>query len=112
MMRGTYYRWSEDRQGNLYADILGTEMTLSAVPGIGEIWATVPNRALSPDEARMLGVRLIEAAALSDTGAVRRPEPPLAQAPPDGETESRSAPVNAVTDASAGSFFQADVVGK
>lgn len=30
--------------------------------------ATVPNRPMSPDEARMIGVRLIEAATLADNG--------------------------------------------
>lgn len=50
------------------ADILGTDTSITADPESGTVAATVPNRPMSPDEARMIGVRLIEAATLADNG--------------------------------------------
>lgn len=64
-MRGTYTRWTTDG-GRLTADILGADTDVQADLTAGTVDAVVPDRALSPDEARMIGVRLIEAAALAD----------------------------------------------
>jgi hypothetical protein len=65
-MRGTYSRWTRDEDGTLEADILGADTSVVAVPTSGTVSVTVPKRPLSPDEARMIGVRMIEAAALAD----------------------------------------------
>lgn len=66
-MKGTYYRWTRDGD-LLHADILGDDTNVIADPDSGKIVVTIPNRPLSPDEARMIGVRMIEAAALADAG--------------------------------------------
>jgi hypothetical protein len=73
-LKGTYYRWtkSEGQRANesaaLTADILGTDTNVVAVPEEGLVYASVPSRGLSPNEARMIGVRLIEGATLADNG--------------------------------------------
>jgi len=67
-MQGTYFRWTRGDGTALLADILGTDTEIQATPESGTVLATVPDRPLSPDEARMIGVRLIEAAALADNG--------------------------------------------
>lgn len=84
-MRGTYFRWTRVRAIDgtenlaeqpefLRADILGTDTSIEAYPADGTVCAEVPGRPLDPDEARMIGVRLIEAAALADNGrSVREP---------------------------------------
>lgn len=80
-IRGTYYRWTraggvrtDDAPANLVADILGADTNVLADPKSGMVSATVPNRPMSPDEARMIGVRLIEAAVLADNGrSIRTP---------------------------------------
>lgn len=75
-MQGTYYRWTRDRDvpSILEADILGSDTQIVANIGDGMIGAVVPSRPLSPDEARMIGVRLIEAAALAGmSSSVREP---------------------------------------
>jgi hypothetical protein len=79
-MKSTYFRWTKvtDPDGVmpefLRADILGTETNIEAHPTAGTVRASVPRRPLDPDEARMIGVRLIEAAALADGGrSVREP---------------------------------------
>lgn len=64
-LRGTYTRWTQVGDA-LAADILGADTDVMANPATGRISATVPQRPMSPDEARMIGVRLIEAAALAD----------------------------------------------
>jgi hypothetical protein len=64
-MRGTYTRWTAVG-GQLIADILGSDTGIQADPAAGTIEAVMPDRPISPDEARMIGVRLIEAAALAD----------------------------------------------
>lgn len=72
-MRGTYTRWTEVSGGAFQADILGDDTDVTADPTTGKVSATVPNRPMSPDEARMIGVRLIEGAALADAErAIRR----------------------------------------
>lgn len=65
-MKGTYYRWSRTEQGTLTADILGPEIDVTANPVAGTVFLIAPTRSLSPDEARMIGVRLIEAANIAD----------------------------------------------
>ena len=65
-MRGTYSRWTRGGDGNLDADILGSDTMVTVFPSTGKVAVTVPDRPLDPDEARMIGVRLIEAAALAD----------------------------------------------
>lgn len=78
-MKGTYYRWTRQHnpQGNqdlLRADILGAETDVVAYPETGVVRAKVPSGDLDADTARMIGVRLIEAAALADDGrSVREP---------------------------------------
>lgn len=64
-LKGTYTRWTQVGDA-LAADILGADTSVVADPQSGRISATVPDRPMSPDEARMIGVRLIEAAALAD----------------------------------------------
>lgn len=72
-MRGTYTRWTEIESGMLQADILGDDTDVTADATTGKVSATMPSRPMSPDEARMIGVRLIEGAALADAErAIRR----------------------------------------
>ena len=64
----------------LRADLLGMPFGVTAFPGRAVVELhTVPLQPpldLSPDEARLLGVRLIEAAALADGDrAIRRKKP-------------------------------------
>lgn len=68
-MKGTYYRWTRTRATKdcpefLTADILGNDIDITVLP-TGEVGVKVPNRPLNPDEARMIGVRIVEAAALA-----------------------------------------------
>jgi hypothetical protein len=80
-MRGTYFRWTrrdrkDGRAGDtvLAADILGADVDIIADPSTGLVQATIPARPMDVDTARMIGVRLIEAAALADNGrSVREP---------------------------------------
>lgn len=78
-MRGTYYRWTRQHnpsgnQDSLRADILGAETDIVAYPERGMVQARIPSGDLDADTARMIGVRLIEAAALADAGrSVREP---------------------------------------
>lgn len=66
-----YTRWTRTPHlaapGELVADILGMDVKVAAIPGEGIVvleWQG--GKPLNPDEARMIGVRLIEAAALAD----------------------------------------------
>lgn len=62
-----YTRWTRDEGSQaLVADILGSDTNVVAHPNGGTVSCRVPERPLSPDEARMIGVRLIEAASLAD----------------------------------------------
>lgn len=72
-MLRNYTRWrAADDHGMLYADLLGTQHDIVADPAEGKVWLNGVK--LSPDEARLIGVRLIEAAALADGDrAIRRP---------------------------------------
>jgi hypothetical protein len=78
-MRGTYFRWTRiratsDQPEHLRADILGSKINIEAHQAAGTVRASIPRKHLEPDEARMIGVRLIEAAALADNGrSVREP---------------------------------------
>jgi hypothetical protein len=78
-MKGTYFRWTrkratETQTETLDADILGSDIRITAVPSTGLIVVTVPDRPIDADEARLIGVRLIEAAALADDSrSVREP---------------------------------------
>lgn len=77
LMRGTYYRWTqqyhpEGNQDLLRADILGADTDIVAYPETGMVRASIPEGDLDPDTARMIGVRLIEAAVLADNGRSTR----------------------------------------
>jgi hypothetical protein len=80
-MKGTYYRWTRVRAGVrgtdheiLSADILGAEVDINADPSAGTVTATIPSGPMDPDTARMIGVRLIEAAVIADNDrSVREP---------------------------------------
>lgn len=65
-MNGTYSRWTRVSGTERYvADILGSDVEIVANADDATISAVVPQRRLSPDEARMIGVRLIEAACIA-----------------------------------------------
>lgn len=77
-MPKNYTRWT--RRGNsseMKADILGSRIDIECAPetrttrlGLSSASTTV-TILLDPDEARMIGVRLIESEALSDGDAIR-----------------------------------------
>lgn len=68
-VKGTYYRWTKQANGMVFqADILGADTDITAHPESGMVRARVPSGDLDPDTARMIGVRLIEAATLADAG--------------------------------------------
>lgn len=58
-----YTRWTR-HEGVLIADLLGVADQIGAHPETGTV--SHGDRRYSPDEARMIGVRLIEGAALAD----------------------------------------------
>lgn len=59
-----YTRWRQVESGRLAADILGARQSLEVDPTAGVV--LLGGQQLSPDESRMLGVRLIDAAVLAD----------------------------------------------
>lgn len=59
-----YTRWTQVDNHALEADLLGVRDLITAYPDHGHV--TLGNRTYTPDEARLIGVRLIEAAALAD----------------------------------------------
>lgn len=65
-----YTRWRQGPSGELHADILGARMDIIADHAAGKI--LIDGTALTPDEARMIGVRLIDAAVLADGGRAIR----------------------------------------
>lgn len=69
-----YTRWRANPEGTLEADILGAPITIIANPAIGTILINA-DAVLSPDEARLIGVRLIDAAVLADGDRVIRGTP-------------------------------------
>ena len=65
-LRGTYTRWTRERnQRALSADILSDVEIIVDLPN-GRVITQIPDRPMRPDEARMIGVRLVEAAVLAD----------------------------------------------
>lgn len=70
-MQGTYFRWTRTDGMGLVADILGVDVEISAMPSTGRVHVTLPEgftasgKGIDADTARMIGVRLIEAAALA-----------------------------------------------
>lgn len=69
-----YTRWRQVAD-SLDADILGAKIGIRVVPSAGVVHVIHSGVSeLTPDEARLYGVRLIEAAALADgERAIRRP---------------------------------------
>jgi hypothetical protein len=63
-----YTRWTTGpgTAAKLTADILCSDTEIVASPNDGVVRVVTPDRWISPDEARMIGVRLIEAATLAD----------------------------------------------
>lgn len=72
-----YTRWRRTELGDLNADLLGLDALIHARPHPGNVAlnTTTPVLMLSPDEARLIGVRLIEAAALADGDRAIRETP-------------------------------------
>lgn len=65
-LRGTYTRWTRERNGRaLSAGILSDVEIIVDLPN-GRVITDIPGRPMRPDEVRMVGVRLIEAASLAD----------------------------------------------
>lgn len=93
-----YTRWTAIPGGLLTADILGARFSIIANQASGMV--TAGGVDLTPDEARLYGVRLIEAAALADgTRAIRQAD--ATQTPPGAA--SRPAPAPAYATRAAGS---------
>lgn len=59
-----YTRWVQGGGNTVHADILCGDLTLAADPDTRTV--RLGERALTPDEARLIGVRLIDAAVLAD----------------------------------------------
>jgi hypothetical protein len=59
-----YTRWRQDADGTLHADILGAAISIAVDRAGGKV--LVNGQAMSPDEARLIGVRLVDAAVLAD----------------------------------------------
>jgi hypothetical protein len=59
-----YTRWTELGDGLLAADLLGSRFPISVDPSSGRVF--MGEHEMEPDEARMIGVRLIEAATRAD----------------------------------------------
>lgn len=61
-----YTRWRQDGNapGRLHADILGARVAIAVDTDSGKV--LLADNELTPDEARMLGVRLIDGAVLAD----------------------------------------------
>jgi hypothetical protein len=76
-----YTRWTRRTDGTLKADLLGMP-SIVADPAAGEVrfFETGTLAAWSPDEARLVGVRLIEAATMADAErAIRQHRPDTAE---------------------------------
>lgn len=76
-----YTRWRRDSDATevITADILGAKIAIKAYQGESVVTLLVGDVSLdlSPDEARLYGVRLIEAAALADGDRAIRDKPSL-----------------------------------
>lgn len=71
MQLRNYTRWRQAGSGRLFADILGAKFDIEVDADEGRV--LLAGEALNPDEARMIGVRLIDAAVLADADrAIRR----------------------------------------
>jgi hypothetical protein len=76
-----YTRWRRDQNGRLDADLLGSRLPgISVSPSLTRVDmlpgdGNTPPVSMSPDEARLIGVRLIEAAALADGDRTIRATP-------------------------------------
>lgn len=64
-MNGTYYRWSETDHDSLVADLLMSDIKIEVESEKAIIAINGEAVHMSPDEARLIGVRLIEAATLA-----------------------------------------------
>jgi hypothetical protein len=64
MVLRNYTRWRRLDNGRLAADILGARNPLEVDPPAGLV--VLGGQEYTPDEARLLGVRLIDAAVLAD----------------------------------------------
>ena len=75
-MLRNYTRWTEvdAEAGVLLADILGARHKIQACPATGHV-TLGDGDPMNPDEARMIGVRLIEAASLADGSRAIRTQP-------------------------------------
>ena len=72
-LQRSYTRWTRRGAGGLRADVLfATSIYADPEDGTVELGELL----LSPDEARLIGVRLIEAAALADGDRAIRQAPP------------------------------------
>lgn len=69
-----YTRWRTDATGTLGADLLGLAASVLVDRQNGHVSVSITSRML-PDEARLIGVRLIEAAALADGDRAIREAP-------------------------------------
>ncbi|MDG4768516.1 hypothetical protein O7632_31140 [Solwaraspora sp. WMMD406] len=71
-MLRNYTRWRQGAPGQLHADILGSRVRIEVDTDNGRV--LLDGVALSPDEARLIGVRLIDGAVLADGDrAIRKP---------------------------------------
>lgn len=71
MQLRNYTRWREGTPGHLHADILGGRLDITVQPDLNAV--VINGQPHTPDEARMYGVRLIDAAVLADGDrAIRR----------------------------------------
>lgn len=59
-----YTRWVQGADGLLHADILGGATDIAVNQAAGKV--LVDGKSITPDEARLIGVRLIDAAVLAD----------------------------------------------
>lgn len=68
-----YTRWRNINATTVAADILGSRLDIQADTAVGQVF--VDGMPFSCDEARMYGVRLVEAAALADGARAFRQQP-------------------------------------
>lgn len=75
----SYTRWRIDEvtPGTLWADILSMPLSICAhrTDGLVQVMLAAHTATLTPDEARLIGVRLVEAAALADGDRAVRARP-------------------------------------
>lgn len=67
-----YTRWRQINPATIEADLLGARIDIAVHTGDGTV--VLNGEPLTPDEARLIGVRLVEGAALADgPRAIRQP---------------------------------------